>query len=97
VYNGVILHSDSRVPNGVSGATGLAVTAVRRNIFCGAQAAVMAYGQNNGPNNFHWAEQLFDYGNRLGVEAGSIWGLKKTVFNSTDYATIVLSSYAAAH
>ena len=97
VYNGVILHSDNRVTQGVSGATGLAVTAVRRNVICGAQAAVMAFGMNSGPNKFNWSEQQFDYGNRLGVKAGSIWGLKKTVFNSLDYATVVLSSYAAAH
>jgi len=97
VYNGVILHSDSRVPQGVSGATGLPVTAVRRAIFCGAQSAAMAYGQDNGPQRFTWTEELFDYGNRLGVSVGMIWGLKKTVFNSADYATIVLSTYAAAH
>lgn len=35
--------------------------------------------------------------NQLGVSAGLIAGLKKTVFNSADFATIVMSSYAAAH
>lgn len=42
-------------------------------------------------------EELFDYENQLGVSAGLIWGLKKTTFNGADFATVVLSSYAAQH
>ena len=34
--------------------------------------------------------------NQLGVSAGAILGVKKTVFNSTDFGTIVVSSYAVA-
>jgi hypothetical protein len=67
---------------------------VRRNVFCGAQAAVMGYGQESGPNQMSWVEELFDYGNQLGVSAGMIGGLKKTRFNSADFGTIVVSSYA---
>jgi hypothetical protein len=37
---------------------------------------------------------MFDYGNQLGVSAGMIFGVKKTKFNSSDYATIVMSGYA---
>ena len=43
-------------------------------------------------------QQLFDYGNKLGVKAGSISGLKKSQYveNGTpyDFSTIVMSSYA---
>ncbi len=35
-------------------------------------------------------------GNQLGVAAGSIYGITKTRFNSADFSTIVMSSYAAA-
>lgn len=35
--------------------------------------------------------------NELGVSAGLIFGLKKVQFNSADFATAVLSSYAVAH
>jgi N4-gp56 family major capsid protein len=99
VYNATILHSDVRVTNGVAGATsnGALVANVRRSVFAGAQAAVCAYGRDNGPARFSWFEELFDYGNKLGVEAGMIWGLKKAVFNSQDYATMVVSTYAAQH
>ena len=96
-YNGVVLHMDHRVTNGVSGATGAAVPNVRRALFLGAQAGVVAYGRENGPNRFTWVEKLFDYDNILGVSAGLIWGMKKTVYNNTDYATIVLSTYAVQH
>ncbi len=97
MYNGVILHSDSRVPLGVtSTATTTAVASTRRAIFAGAQAGVCAYGQENGPERYTWVEELFDYENQLGVSAGLIWGLKKAVFNSTDFAVIVMASYATA-
>jgi N4-gp56 family major capsid protein len=88
-YNGVIIHESTRVPS---------VTAnTRRAIFLGAQAGVIGFGRDNSPNKMSWKEELFDYGNQLGVSAGMIWGAKKTVFNSTDFGTIVLTTYAVAH
>jgi len=41
-------------------------------------------------------EEEFDYGNKLGVSAGMIFGLKKSVFNSADFATIAIDTYATA-
>lgn len=88
-YNNVVIHSSTRVPSVVAN--------TRRAIFCGAQALAMAYGQGSGGSvPYSWKEELFDYGNSLGVAAGAIWGLKKVRFNSSDIATIVLSTYAAA-
>jgi N4-gp56 family major capsid protein len=95
MYNNVVLHEDSRVPQG-SAAAGTAVTTVRRAVFCGAQSAVVAFGRDNGPNRFTWVEKSFDYGNQLGISTGTIWGLKKVVYNSKDYGTIVLATYATA-
>lgn len=87
-YNGVIMHSSTRVPTVTAG--------VYRCIVAGAQAGVIAFGQNNAPDKMTWVEELFDYGNQLGVSAGSIFGCKKAVFNSQDFATIVIATYAAA-
>lgn len=95
-YNGVILHESTRVTQGVS-ATTTAVTTVRRAVLCGAQAGLMAYGRDTSGGEMSWVEELFDYGNQLGVSAGMIAGLKKTRFNSKDFSTIVVASYAAAH
>lgn len=91
MHNGTLLYEDVRVPLAPS------QTTVRRAIFCGAQAAVMAFGRENANQEMMWREELFDYQNQLGVAAGMIWGLKKTVFNSADFATIVLPTYAVQH
>ena len=88
-YNGVVIHKSNRVPTVTAG--------VYRAIFCGAQAGVIGFGQEGGPNKMSWVEELFDYGNQLGVSAGMIWGAKKTVFNSQDFGVLVLPTYAAAH
>lgn len=68
----------------------------RRGVFCGAQSAALALGQDNSANKFTWVEETFDFKNKLGVAAGTICGIKKTVFNSADFGTIVLSGYAPA-
>lgn len=98
MYNGTILHEDARVTVGHNGGTATTqVTTVRRAVFAGAQAAMLAYGREDGPERYTWVEELFDYGNILGVAAGAILGMKKTVFNSKDFSTVIMSSYAAAH
>jgi N4-gp56 family major capsid protein len=95
VYNGVVLHESARVTQGVNGSTGAAITTVRRAVLCGAQSAAIAFGKGNSFEGFSWVEELFDYENQLGVSAGNVAGLKKLQFNSADFSTIVLSSYAA--
>lgn len=98
IYNGVILHEDYRVTTGCDASTAsTAVTTVRRGVLAGAQACMMAYGRDNGAEKYTWVEELFDYENQLGVSAGLIFGMKKTVFNSADFASVVMSSYAASH
>jgi N4-gp56 family major capsid protein len=98
MYNGVILHSDYRISLGASSvAATTAVANTRRAVFAGAQACMCAFGRDNGPERFTWVEELFDYENQLGVAAGLIYGLKKSVFNSTDFAVITMDTYAAAH
>lgn len=88
-YNNVVLHESTRVPFVTAG--------VYRAVFAGAQAAAIGFGQNNGPTKFTWVEELFDYGNQLGVSGGLIWGAKKLQFNSQDFGSIVIATYAAAH
>ena len=97
VYNGCILHESTRVTNGVHSSTGAAQTSVRRAVLCGAQSAFIGFGQGHSFKQMDWNEELFDYGNQLGVEAGCIGGLKKAVFNSADFGVVTMSSYAAAH
>ena len=94
VYNNVILHESTRIPASPTQST------VKRAVLCGAQAGVIAFGQDFGGgetgSNFKWNEKLFDYDNQLGVSAASIYGLKKTIFNSVDFATIVIPTQSIA-
>jgi N4-gp56 family major capsid protein len=96
VYNNVILHEAVRAPHGVNASTGAAITTVRRAILCGAQAAAICFGQDYSFEKFDWNEELFDYGNQLGVEAGNIFGIKKLRFNTADFSTIVIPTYSNA-
>lgn len=96
IHNGCIVHEWNYLPNIVSTPNSGTTADFRRGVLCGAQAACIAHGQNGSDNKMSWEEELFDYGNQLGVSAGMIHGIKKTVFNSVDFATIVLSGYAPA-
>jgi N4-gp56 family major capsid protein len=95
-YNGVVLHESTRIPRTTNSATFTTTNneGVYRAVFCGAQAATLAFGQNASENKMSWNEELFDYGNQLGVSAGMIWGTKKCVFNSLDFGTIVIPTYS---
>jgi len=98
VYNGMVLFESTRIYSPISN--------VRRNLFLGAQAGVFAIGnaypqlaQNRvGKDNLmSWYEDSDDYGNENGIAVGSIFGMRKCVFNSDDYGVIAITSYAAAH
>lgn len=98
-YNSVLIHRAPRVTNGVNSTTGAAVANTRRAVLCGAQAAMFATGRDadaGQADKFTWVEEDFDYGNQLGVSGGSIFGLKKTRFNSKDFGTFVASTYSPA-
>ena len=96
VYNNVILREAEHVVQGVNSSTGAKVTNVRRAVLLGAQAAVCSFGMKFTPEKYDMREELFDYQRELGVSVHSIFGMKKTVFNSVDFGTIVVSTYAAA-
>lgn len=91
IYNGVAVHEWAYLPTSVNATN---PTNYRRGVFCGAQAAVFGVGQGGSANKMRWVEEYFDYENQLGIGSSMIYGLKKTVFNSIDYATIALSGYA---
>lgn len=95
-YNGVILHASNRVA-GFSAGTALVANTGRVAVLCGAQAAIMAFGRGNSPERYEWVEDYFDYENQFGVAAGCIAGMKKTVFNGSDFATIAIRTWAKAH
>lgn len=95
-YNGVVLHEAFRVPNGVNSSTAAKVANTKRAVLCGAQAAALAYGREyDGSTKYRWSEELYDHKRSLGVALGTVWGIKKSIFNSVDFGTIVISTYGA--
>lgn len=90
IYNNVILHESTRIPTAPTNSN------ARRAVICGAQAASLAFGSEDTDLAARWTEKNFDYENQLGIAGSIIWGMKKSVFNSTDFATHVLTTYAVA-
>jgi N4-gp56 family major capsid protein len=95
IYNRTMLVESVRVPLGVNSSTGASISTVRRALFCGAQALTCAFGAGFGPEQWKTRDEIFDYGHEAGQSLENIFGIKKTRFNSSDFATIVISSYAA--
>lgn len=100
-YKTVDIYSTKYVELGVSSA-GANIATVRRAVFCGAQAAVVAFGKGMARSKFSWAEESKDYGHALGIAGSTLWGCKKTKYTTDgstgeDYGAIAISSYAAAH
>jgi N4-gp56 family major capsid protein len=95
-YNGVIMHSSTRIP-GFSAGTALSADHGRIAVFCGAQAMGAAFGRGHSPERYEWVEDYFDYDNQFGVAAGCIGGMKKMIFNGSDFATITIRTFAQAH
>jgi len=97
-WNGAIIHESERVCGGSTGNTNIGTASVYRAVLCGAQAVNLVLGNNYSPDSPAWFEELFDYGNKLGVSAGMIYGMVKsqyTIGGSTeDFGTIVASTFS---
>lgn len=95
-YNGVVMHSAVRVPQ-FSAGTALSSDGGRIAVLAGAQAVLGAFGRGHSPERYEWVEDYFDYDNQFGVAAGCIAGMKKAVFNGSDFATITMRTWGQAH
>lgn len=95
-YAGIVLHKHRNVIrfNATQGdtATASGVTAAR-NLLLGAQAGVIAWGGDGGPGRYNWHEETDDRGNALVITSGTIYGVKKIVFNSKDFGVIAVDSF----
>ena len=94
MYHNTLFHENARVPNAVNNA-GAVVADTKRAIFMGAQAAVLAFGRYPGESSrFRWLEELMDFARQLGIGTSSIWGVKKVIFNSVDFGSLAIDTYA---
>ncbi len=72
MYDGVVVHQSNDI---IREAKGASSTITSHALFLGAQAVVLAVGDN--PT---WNEDDFDYHNQVGFEFGRIFGIAKTQF-----------------
>ena len=91
-YADVILHKHRNVIRFDDYGAGGAVPAARA-LFLGAQAGIIAYGQNSGPGRYSWNEEKDDRGNALAITAGTIFGVKKARFNAKDFGVVAVDGY----
>lgn len=87
-----------KVPYGVTSTT--ADTTSRRAIFCGQEAAALAYGKGftaNGKTTpgFLFKEDTTDVQHNRRISIGGMWGVSKAQFNSIDRGTIAITHYTA--
>lgn len=94
MYNGVVLREAYHITPGISDKK-IEIPTVRRSVLLGAQAGVIAFGRGKTVERYDLREELFDYARELGVGVKTVYGFKKTIFNNVDFATVVVSSYAA--
>lgn len=88
IYNGIVIHEHEYIYRTNDGNTSAYVA---RNVLCGQQAGVIAWGAS-----VDWVEKSFDYGNQFGVAVGAIFGVIKPMFNSVDYGVITMYAASAA-
>lgn len=88
IYNGIVIHEHEYIyrTNDGSGAAYVA-----RNLLCGQQAGVLAWGAP-----VAWVEKTFNYGNDFGVACGATFGVIKPLFNAVDYGVLTLFCASAA-
>ncbi len=84
-YGRFILHKFSKIPYKTISSDQFAY-----NLVLGAQSAVIAFGDAGGSFSFTWTEELEDRGNRLIVVASAIAGIKKCMFDSKAFSTILM-------
>jgi len=93
-YNGVILHKHRNVIRFDATTSSPWATYAARALFLGAQAGIIAWGGGQkGVGRYSWNEDKDDRGNALAITAGSIYGVKKTQFNSKDFGVVAVDTY----
>lgn len=92
LYNNVLVHESELLPRSNHSSAYIANT--RRAVVCGAQALTVAYGQGFEGGSMKWVEELTNYEKQFGVDSHLIFGVKKNQFNSKDFSTMVISTYA---
>jgi len=93
MHNNVVIQTHKAVIRFTDYGAGQNVAAARA-LFLGEQAAVCAFGSAGTGMRFDWHEELQDRGNQVVINTSSIFGIKKTRFNSLDFGVIAMDTAA---
>lgn len=99
MYNDVILHKHRNVIRFSDYGVGTNLPAARA-LFLGAQAALLAYGDNESGSRYKWTEELKDHENSVAIGTHAIMGVKKSTYKSKDgsvtrdFGVIAVDTYA---
>jgi N4-gp56 family major capsid protein len=82
-YNGVVMHKHRNVIRRSDAGAGANLPAAHA-LFLGAQAGLVAYGDNGGGARYKWTEEVKDHGNQVAIGSYAIMGMKKATYQSKD-------------
>jgi len=93
-YNGMLISKSERITQSEADSTDSSAGCFR-NVFLGAQSAVMAWGGagESKSTTMSFVPYTTDADRYVNIRGGGILGIKKTVFNSVDYGIIVGSAW----
>jgi N4-gp56 family major capsid protein len=86
-WNNCVIHEHQRVATSAVWGSGSNLAGASA-LFMGIQAGAIAYAKKK-----IWNEKTFDYGNKVGFCIGAIYGVSKSVFNSSDNALVEIRTY----
>jgi hypothetical protein len=100
VFGSTRVFNSDKIPQGVGSSSGLSIANTRRNIFCGKEAAGVAFGKGYTDGRetvagFRINSDFWDIGNVQRIAISGIFGIKKIVFNGVDHGVIVSTNYSA--
>lgn len=100
IYRDTEIIETDVIPNGVHSGTGAVQSNVYRALFVGKHAGTMVLGagytaMGDTTPGFSFKTDQWDVGNYDRIAAVGVWGFRKNVFNSVDYGSITISSFAA--
>lgn len=87
LHNNVILHKHRNVIRFKDYGAGANVPAAR-SLFLGAQAGMLAYGDNESGTRYKWTEVEKDHENSVAIGTHAIMGAKKSTYKSKDGGTV---------
>ena len=87
VWDGVIIHVHENIATATNFGAGANLPGAYA-MFVGRQAGGFCWGESP-----RWVEKEFDYGAKVGFAIGAIYGVKKSVFNASDYSMFSIRTY----